>query len=146
MTRKRGRGRPRPPLTLKRERFAQEFLKDLNATAAAIRSGYPARSARQAGHALLRVPAVEALIQAAWNRLQQANGVTVERIVEELRRVAFSDLGACFDTNGNLRPLQDLTEEERAPLASIKVVTRPIAGGEKGEVEVRPRTQAVGQG
>jgi phage terminase small subunit len=122
-------------MTRRRELFAQEFLKDLNATQAAIRAGYPARTARQAGYRLLRVRAVETRIQADWDKIRQANGVTVERVVEELRRVAFSDLGAFFDANGNLRPLKDLSAEERSALASIRVVTRPIAGGEKGDVE-----------
>jgi phage terminase small subunit len=135
MARKRGLGRPRPSLTLKRELFAQEYLKDLSAAGAARRAGYPQRSARQVGHELLRVPAVQTLIQAAWDKLRHANTVTVERVVEELRRLAFSDLGVFFDANGNLRPLQALTEEERSVLASIKVVTRPVAGGEKGDVE-----------
>jgi phage terminase small subunit len=115
--------------------FAQEYLKDLNATAAAIRAGYPKRTARQAGHKLLRVPAVEALIQSDWDMLREKNAATVDRVVEELRRVAFSDLGAFFDANGNLRPLQDLSEEERSALASVKVVTRPVVGGENGDVE-----------
>jgi phage terminase small subunit len=115
--------------------FAQEYLKDLNATAAAIRAGYPKRTARQAGHKLLRVAAVEALIQADWDKLCQANGVTVERTVEELRRIGFGDIRQLFDKDGALRPIQDLPEDVAAMVASVEVVTRPLAGGEKGEVE-----------
>jgi phage terminase small subunit len=122
-------------MTPMRRRFAEEFLIDFHATAAASRAGFSARTARQAGHRLLRVEAVAALIEAGQARLREKNAATVDRVVEELRRLAFSDLGVFFDANGNLRPLKDLTEEERAALASVKVVTRPIAGGEKGDVE-----------
>ncbi|MEG0303827.1 terminase small subunit [Gordonibacter sp.] len=40
-------------LTEKQKRFCDEYLTDLNATQAAIRAGYSARSARQHAHALL---------------------------------------------------------------------------------------------
>jgi phage terminase small subunit len=127
--------RPRPALSARRRRFAEEYLKDLDGTNAAIRAGYSAKTASQQSFKLLRAPVVADLIEKAQAKLRAKNAATVERTVEELRRLAFSDIGVFFDANGNLRPLQELTEEQRAALASIKVVTRPVAGGEKGDVE-----------
>ena len=127
--------RPRHALTARRELFVQEYLKDLKPKDAAIRAGYSPKTAAQQAFKLLHVPTVVALIEAAQTKLRAKNDATVERVVEELRRLAFSDLGAFFDANGNLRSLHDLTEDERAALASVKVVTRPVAGGEKGDVE-----------
>ena len=40
---------PTGSLPEKRERFAQEYVVDLNATQAAIRAGYSARTAKSAG-------------------------------------------------------------------------------------------------
>jgi len=131
---RRGGGR-RPPLSDRRRLFAQEYLKDLNATAAALRAGYAAGSAKVSGHKLMHTPEVVALIEAAQAKLREKNDVTVERIVEELRRVGLSDLRQVFDEHGKLRSLADLPEEVAAMLASVKVVTRPVAGGDKGDVE-----------
>ena len=127
--------RSRAALTPKRRRFALEFLVDLSAKEAAIRAGYPARSAKQIGHELLLVPEVRRLIETAQARLRDKTELSVERVVEELRRIAFGDLRALFDEHGHLRPLRDLPEEVAAMLASVKVVTRPVAGGQKGDVE-----------
>lgn len=127
--------RPRHALTARRELFAQEYLKDLDGTNAAIRAGYSPKTAAQEAFKLLRVPVVADLIEKAQAKLRAKNDVTVERIVEELRRVALSDLRKAFDEHGNLRSLADLSEEVAAMLASVKVVTRPVVGGEKGDVE-----------
>ncbi len=40
-------------LSLKKQRFVEEYLVDLNGTAAAIRAGYSVRSAKQIAHVLL---------------------------------------------------------------------------------------------
>ena len=52
-------------LTPKEERFIGEYLIDLNATQAAIRSGYSAKSARQIGAENLSKPYIAAAIAEA---------------------------------------------------------------------------------
>lgn len=52
-------------LTAKQARFVDEYLIDLNATAAAIRAGYSRASARQAAHKTLHDPLVAEAIRAA---------------------------------------------------------------------------------
>ena len=49
-------------LNAQRERFAFEYVKDLNATQAAIRAGYSERTARSIGQRLLTIVAVAELI------------------------------------------------------------------------------------
>jgi len=44
---------PPRPLTPKQARFVAEYLKDLNATQAAIRAGFSAKTAKSAGSRLL---------------------------------------------------------------------------------------------
>jgi len=51
-------------LTPKQQRFVEEYLVDLNATQAAVRAGYPARSARQVGAENLSKPDIAAAIAA----------------------------------------------------------------------------------
>jgi len=50
-------------LAPRRQRFVDEYLKDLNATQAAIRAGYTAKRADQAGYELMSFPEVQEAIQ-----------------------------------------------------------------------------------
>ncbi|WP_066795099.1 terminase small subunit [Sphingomonas soli] len=52
-------------LTPKQQRFVEEYLVDLNATQAAIRAGYSARTAMEQGYQLLQNPSVADSIAAA---------------------------------------------------------------------------------
>ena len=56
--------------------------------------------------------------------------------LEELRRLAFSNIGQCFDAQGDLLPLAEMTAEARACVASVKVVTRQAPAGEGAMVTV----------
>ena len=50
-------------LTDKQKRFCQEYLIDLNATQAAIRAGYSAKTARSIGNENLTKPDIQRKIQ-----------------------------------------------------------------------------------
>lgn len=92
----------------KRERFCQEYLKDLNRTQAAIRAGYAERSAEMAGSRLMsndkvadRVAklqaerAAEAKIDAALvlKRLRQEGDLTGEGASHAARVTAWKAIG-----------------------------------------------------
>ena len=79
------------PLTPKQERFVQEYLIDLNATQAAIRAGYSAKTARQVGAENLSKPDIAAAIQEACNARSNRTEVTQDQVVKELARIAFLD-------------------------------------------------------
>lgn len=78
------------PLTPKQQRFVEEYLVDLNATAAATRAGYSARTANEIGAENLAKPSIAAAIQAARQALSERALVTQEDVVkgllEEARR------------------------------------------------------------
>ena len=79
-------------LTPKQRRFVEEFLVDLNATQAAIRAGYSPRTANKVGLRLLvNVGIQEAITDGVQARTQRTQ-VNQDRVVEELARIAFSDL------------------------------------------------------
>lgn len=123
-------------------RFVQEYLKDLNATQAAIRAGYSAKTADVCGPRMLGFAGVASAIQVAQEKLAAKNELTVERIVEELRRIGVSDLRALFDEAGNLRPINTLPDHVAAAIASVEVVSRPVAGGDKGDIEYVHKVRA----
>lgn len=68
----------------RRERFAQEYLKDLNAKDAALRSGYSPKAAKQTGHKLLSEPSVAARITELKAARAERVNVTVDWVLEQL--------------------------------------------------------------
>lgn len=75
-------------LTPKRERFALEYLIDLCATRAAIRSGFSRRTAYAQGSRLMKNPEVRAAIQANMDRRARSINVKADDVLSEISRVA----------------------------------------------------------
>lgn len=75
----------------KQRLFVAEYLKDLNATQAAIRSGSQAKRAEQAGHELLTNPDIKAAIEAAMKERAAKLEITSERVLAEIANMAFYD-------------------------------------------------------
>ncbi|MFA6110992.1 MAG: terminase small subunit [Candidatus Latescibacterota bacterium] len=89
-------------MTPRQERFALEYLVDLNAAAAARRAGYSPRWARQIGSRLLKKPGVQAVIAAAQVKVQDDTGVRLAEVVKRLNQVVacrLKDLGT-VEPNG----------------------------------------------
>ena len=85
-----GSGKTRA-LTERQRRFAEEYLIDLDAAQAAIRAGYAPASAQRRGAALLAAPAVRAAIDGEMLRRSERTGITADRVLTELARIAFAD-------------------------------------------------------
>lgn len=114
-------------LTPKQRRFVQEYLVDLNATAAALRAGYKGKTAGQQGHNLLQMPKVQAEIQKAKAEREERTQVTSDMVVRELAKIAFAN-GSIYSKvvktgKGYMliaTPTEDLTEDQRAAIACIE--------------------------
>jgi phage terminase small subunit len=81
-------------LTPKQQLFVQEYLVDLNATAAYRRAGYEARgnSAEVNASRLLSKAKIFAAIQEAFRARVERTQITQDRVLLEYARLAFSDL------------------------------------------------------
>jgi phage terminase small subunit len=75
------------PLTPKQQRFVDEYLLDLNATQAAIRAGYSARTAASIGEENLRKPDIAAAVQAAQAERATRTAVTQDYVVANLAEI-----------------------------------------------------------
>jgi phage terminase small subunit len=79
-----------PKLTIKQETFVAEYLVDLNATQAAIRAGYSAKTANEQGSRLLANVSVQKLIQERMNqrseRLEITSDYVLNTIVDTIER------------------------------------------------------------
>lgn len=79
-------------LNEKQARFAQEYLIDLNATQAAIRAGYSAKTAGQQGFDLLKNPEIAAAIDKGIAKRSARVEITADRVLQELAKIAFADI------------------------------------------------------
>lgn len=118
------------PLNARQARFVAEYLVTLNATEAAKRAGYSAKTAEVQGYRLLRNAEIaEAVAKGKGQQLERAD-LTAARVLEEIRRLSFSDVRGLFDDHGNLRPIHTLTPEQSAAIASIEVVKKNLTAGD----------------
>lgn len=100
-------------LTTKREMFVREYLIDLNATQAAIRAGYSRKSASSQGDHLLREPAVAAAVRAAMDERARRAEITADRVLQEVAKLAFLDIGGAFNPDDTLRALTESAPDAR---------------------------------
>lgn len=117
-------------LTGKESRFAEEYLIDLNATQAAVRAGYSAKTAHQIGARLLQKAEVAEAITAARAARSQRTEITADRVLRELALIAFQDIGAAFDEKGQLLAINAMPEEARRTLAGFEVTARSVGEGQ----------------
>ena len=106
-------------LTPRQAAFVREYLLDLNATQAAIRAGYSPKAARVTGPETLSKPAVATAIERAMAKRAERTEVTAERVLAELAKLAFANLGDYFNLTGNGDPFIDLTAATRDQLAAL---------------------------
>lgn len=110
-------------LTEREEAFVREYLVDFNGVAAVRRAGLKAstsNAARTAAYKLLHRPSVQAELARRRNAAAQATGITQERVMQELGRIALSDMRRLYGTNGELKPIHELDDDEAAAIAGIE--------------------------
>lgn len=99
-------GKPREALTPKQRRFVAEYLIDMNATQAAVRAGYSAKTAHSCGPRLLENAGVAKAIAEGMATQAQRLGMTADDVV----RMIEETIGRCAqaepvrDSRGNIVP------------------------------------------
>lgn len=114
----------------KQKRFVAEYLIDLNATQAAIRAGYSAKSAETIGRQLLRKTTVSAALAEAQRQQHARLILTADEVREQNACIARLDPAEMFDANGALLPVAEMPRHVRCALRSLKVVRRNLAAGD----------------
>ena len=122
-------------LTEKQQRFVDEYLIDLNATQAAIRAGYSAKTACEQGARLLANVKVQGTIAEHMAERSKRTGVNQDRIVRELAKIAFVNLTDIVDEEGRIR--SNATDEDLSCLESIKYKESSSDTGDSVEREVK---------
>lgn len=108
-------------LSGKQRLFIAEYLKDKNATKAAIRAGYSKNTAQQIGSRLLSNVVIKAEISKRLGKIEEECLISVKEIVEELKRVGMLDVTRAFDGKGKLLPIAEIPEDTRRAMAGFEV-------------------------
>ena len=110
----------KPALNDKQRAFVREYLKDRNATQAAIRAGYNGKNADVTGPRLLRNVGVAAEVEKATAKATAKVELTVERTLQEIARIAFQDPRKLYREDGSQRPIHELDDDTAAAVASVE--------------------------
>lgn len=128
-------------MTKKQKRFCEEYLIDLNATQAAIRAGYSPDTAGAIGAENLTKPEIQRAVAKAMAERSRRTGVNAERVVLELAKIAFVNVGNVIDaTDATLKT--DADPEDLAAIQSIKVKDMGDMGIER-EIRMADKLKAL---
>lgn len=115
-------------LTQKQILFCQEYIVDLNATAAARRAGYSEKTAYSIGHENLTKPEINEKVQYFMDLRAKRTEITADRVLVELAKIAFADVRSIFDDGNKLKSPSEIDDDTAAAIQSVKVATRQDGG------------------
>ncbi len=109
-------------VTPQQELFCNEFIKDLNATQAALRAKYSKNGARTTASKLLAKDNIQQLIYELNQERLKAVKIDANFVLEELHKIATSDVAEIFDENGKMKNIHDVPPIIRRAISSIETV------------------------
>lgn len=113
-------------MTPKQARFVAEYLIDGNATRSAKTAGYHPKMAAK----LVAIGSIKTAIKAGQDALLEKVGITAERVLREMGRLAFSDVSRLFNADGSLKSLSELTPDDSACIAGLEVIIKNAEAGD----------------
>lgn len=131
-------------MNAKQLRFAQEYLIDLNATQAAIRAGYSAKTASSQGERLLRNVEVQRAVAEAKAARSEETGINAAWVLKRLADESFADLADLYDELGRVKPVKDWPLVWRQGLvAGVEVETIGEGAGMVTKIKISDRIKRV---
>jgi phage terminase small subunit len=132
-------------LTPKQARFVEEYLVDMNGAAAVRRAGYKHSRPDALAYDLLRKQDICDALNAAQRERSARTGITADRVLKEIARLAFADPRAvmAWGPNGvTLRESSELSDDEAAAVAEVSE-TWTDAGGGSRKVKLHDKVAAL---
>ena len=121
-------------LTAKQQRFVDEYLVDLNASAAAKRAGYSPKTADQLGYQLLQIPLVAAAISAGRQIQTTRAQIDAQWLMDRLATEVDADIADILNDDGSLKPVKEWPKVWRQGLVSGVEIEQLFEG--RGEERV----------
>jgi phage terminase small subunit len=110
------------------KRFADKYFETLNASLSAEYAGFAADSSKQEGWRLLQRDDIQEYISRLQTLLAEKTGISQQKVLQEIAKIAFSDIRKYYQDDNNLKPICDLDDNEAAALASVKSYEETMPG------------------
>lgn len=114
---------PTRKLTPRQQFFVREYLKDLNATQAAIRAGYSKKTANPAAARLLAKVSIAAEIQKCMDRRAERLEISADKVLQEIAKLAFSNMGSYIQVQKDGSFFIDFSKLDESQKAAIQEAT-----------------------
>lgn len=112
------------PLTAKEKLFAKFYVADMNTSEAVLKAGYrmTKESSYVQGCVLLKKPKIQEEIARLQAALVKRTEITAERVIAEMAKIAFSNIGGLFDPKtGNLKKVDQMDPNDLAAVSGISI-------------------------
>lgn len=113
-------------LSPKQLRFCQEYVVDLNASAAAIRAGYAGRSAGVHASRMLKKANIKHKIKDLQKKISENLEITAEMVVKEFAKCGFSNIQNYISGGNTIRDLSNIPADHAAAVESVKHVENRV--------------------
>lgn len=121
-------------LTPRQQRFVDEYLIDLNATKAATRAGYSAKTAASQGERLLRNVEVAAAIAAAKKARAERTEVDADYVLKRMIEIDQMDVLDIMDDDMAIKPVSEWPKVWRQYLSGFDLAEMFEGRGEQREM------------
>lgn len=133
-------------VTERDKRFADEYFVDYSPKNAAIRAGYSEKTARNAANWIKaqnpEKPRLKTLIDQKAAELSRRTGVTAERVIGEIAKIAFANISDIVDPETG-KMLDDVKRPDASAVAGIRV--KCGEDWEEYEVKMHDKIKALDQ-
>lgn len=120
-------------LTPKQKRFCEEYVIDFNATQAAIRVGYSAKTANEQAARMLANVSISEYIAQLQLQMKERSGVDADDVVGELAVCAFANIQDFFDDKNRFLGISKINRRSAGAIKSIKITEHK---GKRGATKV----------
>jgi phage terminase small subunit len=119
----------------KQARFVEEYLKDLNATQAAIRAEYSVKTAYSQGQRLLGNVGIQEAIQERMDRRSERTKIDSDYVLHRLAEIDRMDVLDILHDDGSLRAVRDWPPIWRQYIGGMDVLTSITRVNDETEIE-----------
>lgn len=121
-------------LTPKQARFVDEYLVDLNATEAAKRAGYSAKTAHSSGPRLLANVGIKKALAARAEKTSEKLELTAEWVIKRAMLIADANMktfGTWNDSGVSWKQSSEITDEQAYAVAEVSQIMNEYGGTTK---------------
>ena len=110
----------RDNLTLKQQRFCEEYCVHFVGAKAARQAGYSTATAGQQSYSMLKDKNIQTYINELVVAQSRRTEVDADKVVQELAKIGFASIKSLYDHEGKLKEVNDLDAIQAAAIHTMK--------------------------